>query len=391
MAVRDLGRAVVSILRVAAVAIIVGAILGLVMKLVLWLFDGAIYVFWDWLPDQLDVDPESFGYMAAVLGVGGLLVGIGQRYLGYHPEALDVVIEQVKEGEGVDHRTIPRALVNSVFALGSGGPLGPESALVAVIGGVYYWAKQRMDKVALLAYHTVTGKGENDTSKPWQYAPTVIAGIVLVLVFRALPGGMDLSYVPASASPGAASAVLLAVAAGIAGGILGLGSHHLEGRLRGFGLFDRVPLLTGVAGGLIVAILAIPSFLVLFSGAEQMGALFDGSTSTGEMFYAGVAKWAGLLIVITLGWKGGPIFPLMFISGALAVAAGDAFGVEGLALYAGGVAGAVTGGLRSMALGVVVALLVVPTSMVLLMIAGAAGAGLVLRGERHLAGDQATA
>jgi hypothetical protein len=44
-----------------------------------------------------------------------------------------------------------------------------------------------------------------------------------------------------------------------------------------------------------------------------------------------------------------------------------------------------------MALGVVVALLVVPASMVLLMVAGAAGAGLVLRGERHLAGDQAAA
>jgi H+/Cl- antiporter ClcA len=391
MAVRDLGRAVVSILRVALVAIVVGAILGVVMKSVLWLFDGTIYVLWDWLPEQVDVDPESFGYMVIVLGGGGLLVGIGQRFLGYHPDALDVVIEQVKEGEGIDYRTIPRTLLNSVFALGSGGPLGPEAALVAVIGGVYYWAKERMDKVALLAYHTVTGTGEQDTSKPWQYAPAVIAGIVLVLVFRALPGGVDLSYVPTSASPGAASAVLLAVAAGIAGGVLGLGSVHLEGRLRGLGLFDRAPLLTGVVGGLIVAILAVPSFLVLFSGAEQMGALFDGSTSTGEMFYAGVAKWAGLLIVITLGWKGGPIFPLMFISGALAVAAGDAFGVEGLALYAGGVAGAVTGGLRSMALGVLVALLVVPASMVLLMVAGAAGAGLVLRGERHLAGDQAAA
>jgi hypothetical protein len=88
--------------------------------------------------------------------------------------------------------------------------------------------------------------------------------------------------------------------------------------------------------------------------------------------------------VIALGWKGGPIFPLMFISGALAVAAGDALGIEGLALYAGGVVGAVAGGLRSMVLGVLVALLVVPSSLLLPMVAGAAGAGLVLGGERHL-------
>ena len=50
------------------------------------------------------------------------------------------------------------------------------------------------------------------------------------------------------------------------------------------------------------------------------------------ILYAGVAKWVALLLVIALGWKGGPIFPLMFISGALAVAAGETFGVDGLAL-----------------------------------------------------------
>jgi hypothetical protein len=37
-----------------------------------------------------------------------------------------------------------------------------------------------------------------------------------------------------------------------------------------------------------------------------------------------------------------------------------------------------------MVLGVLVALLVVPSSLLLLMVAGAAGAGLVLGGERHL-------
>jgi H+/Cl- antiporter ClcA len=384
MEIRRWGRAVVAVLRVGLIAVAVGVILGVVVKAVLWLFDGVIQVLWDWLPSRLDVDPASFGYMAVVLGVGGLLVGVGQRYLGYHPEALDVVIERVKQGEGVDHRTIPKTLVNSVFALGSGGPLGPEAALVAVIGGVYYWAKQRMENVALLAYRTVMGRGEQDTSKPWQYAPTIIAVIVLVLVFRALPGGVDLSSVPASGTSIDAASLLLAIAAGIAGGILGLGSFHLEGWVRGLGLFNRIPLLTGVAGGLIVAVLAVPSFLVLFSGAEQMGALFDGSSTPGELFYAGVAKWAGLLIVIALGWKGGPIFPLMFISGALAVVAGDALGIEGLALYAGGVVGAVAGGLRSMVLGVLVALLVVPSSLLLLMVAGAAGAGLVLGGERHV-------
>jgi hypothetical protein len=148
--------------------------------------------------------------------------------------------------------------------------------------------------------------------------------------------------------------------------------------MRALRLYDRAPVLVGLAGGLAIAVLAAPSFLVLFSGTEDMRLLFDGSQSAVALTYAAGAKWLGMMVVFATGWKGGPVFPLMFVAGALAVAASPGVGVVPVIVYAGGVAGAAAGALRSMPFGALVALLVVPASLFALIVAGAAGAGLVL-------------
>jgi H+/Cl- antiporter ClcA len=371
------------LLRVVVVAVTVGAVLGALTKATLVLFRGVIDVVWEWLPEQIGVVPSSVGYIAAALGIGGLLVGLGQRLLGYHPRPLDTVVDDIEQGVGIDHRTIPQTLVNSVAALGFGAPLGPEAALVAVVGGVFYWAKQHMEDLALEAYHLLRGRPDDDVSRGWQYAPAVLAGIVVVLVFRALPGGADLAFVPRYSDPGSPSALILALAAGLVGGLLGVLTDGVEVRVRALRLFDRSPVAIACVGGLVVAALAVPSDLVLFSGTDNMHVLFDGSASDATLTYAAVAKWVGVMVVFATGWKGGPVFPLMFISGALAVAVGDVLGVEPVVLYAGGVAGAASGALGSTAFGALAALLVVPPSLFLLILAGAAGSGVVLVARRH--------
>lgn len=149
--------ATVAVGRLIAVAVGVGALLGALTKAVLVLFRAAIAVLWEWLPDRLGADPSSVVYMAVVLGVGGLLVGVGQRYLGSYPEPLETVLDNVRHGAGIDHRTIPKTMANSLAALGFGGPLGPETALVSVIGGVFYWTRRHMDALAQSAYRTLRG------------------------------------------------------------------------------------------------------------------------------------------------------------------------------------------------------------------------------------------
>jgi H+/Cl- antiporter ClcA len=215
----------------------------------------------------------------------------------------------------------------------------------------------------------------------------VVAVVVLVIVFRALPGGVDLTFVPRSVDPGSPSALAQALLAGAVGGVLGLISSQVEARMRDLRLYDRAPVLVALAGGLVVAVLATPSFLVLFSGTEDMRLLFDGSQSPAALTYGAAAKWLAMMVVFATGWKGGPVFPLIFVAGALAVAASAGVGVVPVILYAGGIAGAATGALRSMAAGALVTLLVVPASLFTLILTGAAGAGVVPFAVSRVSGD----
>jgi H+/Cl- antiporter ClcA len=379
--------------RSVAIGVLMGVVVAVITKAVISLYAAVIHVVFSWVPDTLDVDGSGAPYLFVALGVGGLLVGLGQKFLGYHPEPLDKVMDDITEGKGVDYRSIPRTIANSVAALGFGGPVGPEASLVAVIGGLYYWMNERMERFALLAYRTLMGRSDGDDSAAWRYAPSVVAVITTVLVFRAIPGGTDLSFVPEYESPGRGRALAIALVVGAVAGLVGIATSAVESRARGLRLFDRAPVVFGVVGGLIVAALAVQSSLVLFSGAEQMESLFDGSVSNAELWYSAGAKWVALMAVLALGWKGGPIFPLMYICGAVGIAAGASLGIgeEGLILYAAAIAGAVSGHLKNVVFGVLVALLVVPASMLVLLIVAGAGAGIVMHIAERRTGTEPTA
>lgn len=360
-------------------AVIVGLLLGILTKFGLWLYNVIIDAIWDWLPEQLGFDSDAVLFVIAVLVLGGVVVGIGQRTLGYLPKPLEETTQDVTEGRGVDYRSVPSVLANTLPALGAGAPLGPESGLIAVLGGVYFWFKERMEASTTHAFRMVSGNEEGEASRPWRLAAPMVTGLTMIVVFHWLPGGFDLAFVPAAAASNELGALATALGAGIIAGVLGIAMRRLEGEARRLALFDRAPLLSAPVGGLIVALLAIPSSLVLFSGAEDMAAIFDSSTDDAELLYAGAAKVLAVLVVIAAGWKGGTIFPLMFIAGALAVGVAEVTGLDPSVAYAAAIAGAVAGHLRSLALGAFVALLVVPTSLLLGILVGAAGGMVALR------------
>jgi H+/Cl- antiporter ClcA len=359
-------------------SVVVGLVLGAVTKLVLWFLGAIITALWEWLPRQLDVDPGALPYLVVLLGTGGLLVGLGNRFLGYHPEPLDTVMTRVKNGGVVEHKTIPQTLLNTVAALGFGGPLGPEAALVATIGGLYYWVKESLETAALELYRHLRSEPSELGIRIWRSSPAAIIAISLIASFWLIPGGVTTAFVPESSSA-LGPTLLLGFLTGLAGGALGMLTARVEVTTRSLRFFRERPYIAGIVGGLIVAIAASQSTLVLFSGADQMSALFDGSVADGELFYASGAKWLALMVVFAAGWKGGPIFPLMFISGALAVATAHSIDADPSVMYAAGIAAAVAGAMDSAILGIAVALLVVPTSLIVPILLGAAAAALMQR------------
>jgi H+/Cl- antiporter ClcA len=369
-----------AIVRMVGFAIGIGAGLGVLTKASLWLYSSIIYVVWEWLPETLGLVADAPLFMLVVMVGGGILVGLGQLILGYQPQPLEEIVKQVRDGSGIDYRAIPPASANTVAALAAGAPLGPESGLITIIGGLYFWAKQRMEATAVLAYGLVTGREGEST--PWRYAPTILAGLAALVVFRALSDGENLSFVPAYEGGDDIATLALAFVTGAAGGVLGLVARTLEDRGRALRLFARAPLISAPIGGFIFVLLALPSTLVLFSGHEQMAALFERPVAAGELLYAGAAKLVAMVVVIAAGWKGGTIFPLMFIAGALAVGIADVLGLQPVVLYAAAIGGTVAGALRSIALGLFISFIVVPTALAPIILVGAAAGVIVLRLQR---------
>jgi len=107
----------------------------------------------------------------------------------------------------------------------------------------------------------------------------------------------------------------LAVALGVAGGVVGLvyGGVFVKARVKFQGLRTK-PMLAGVAGGSVIALAAIASPYLLFSGQEQVPDVIEKAAALGlvTLLLLGVGKVALSIWSLSTAYFGGPLFPLMF-------------------------------------------------------------------------------
>jgi len=76
---------------------------------------------------------------------------------------------------------------------------------------------------------------------------------------------------------------------------------HLANRAEDAARFRRVPIPFAVVAGLMFALLAMPTHLVLFSG--QTGYQSLPELGYGTLAYLVVAKWVALVIALGAGWR----------------------------------------------------------------------------------------
>ena len=123
--------------------IVVAAVLGVVGALVTVGFIRAMeevkdLVFTD-LPDALDIQPDNRVFIIVVVVFGGALLGLARKLLGEYPASLEQAIEDHKATGQFDYRHVWQAIVISLISLGFGAALGPEAALMAIVGGLSTW------------------------------------------------------------------------------------------------------------------------------------------------------------------------------------------------------------------------------------------------------------
>lgn len=364
-----------SVLALLSAAIVGGALAGVAGGAFIWLVESLIHLLWRDLPDALGLDPYRSWWLFAVPVVGGVLVGLGQRFLGNYPEPLGDVIESWRAGEQIEPSTVPAISINSLSALVTGGPVGFEAALAGILGGLATWIGERIRGARELVRQAWGAEHVDLLPKAISSLPYWLAGLAGLVAYKWLPfGGIDMGFRFGDISDVSASGNLLAMAA-----LAALLVVPLAWALRVVAwsetrtYFQRAPELAGVAGALVFATMALGSEYVLFSGQEVYQQLPQLDTPT--LVYLSVVKWAALVVALLAGWRGGPVFPTITAASSVAVLVSTVVDVPVELLMVAAVAAVSIVFVKGrVAVGFLLSLYVVPLSNAGLILVGCVGA-----------------
>ncbi|GAA0921233.1 chloride channel protein [Pseudonocardia zijingensis] len=355
-------------LRLLLLAAVVGAPISAAAYYFLHLVDAIQEWVYTDLPRALGFSGTPLWWPLPLLGIAGLLVGLMVRHLpgggGHSPLA------GFASGHTPHPADLPGILLAAITSLGLGAVLGPEAPLIALGGGLAVLAVRlsRRD-VPDRALAVVASAGSFAAISALLGSPVLgafllmesaglggpILGLVLLpgllasgigaLVFVGLnqlsglgTAALELPGLPPFAHPDIAQ-FGWALVIGVLAAFLGSGIRRLGTVLSGY-VERRIVLLT-TAVGLGVAVLAMIYTAVtghgvidvLGSGEEDVGLLLQRSAdySVGALLLLVACK--GLAYSLSLSaFRGGPVFPAIFIGAAGGVAMSH---LPGLPMVAG--------------------------------------------------------
>ncbi|WP_326611046.1 ion channel protein [Streptomyces scopuliridis] len=326
-------------------SLVVGAVSALVLLGVSTLADQLENVLWETLPDALGIGHYSTLWMIVMLTATGLAVGIVVHlvygHTGPDPATTGLIDEPMPPG------VVPGLLVVTVLALAGGVSLGPENPITAVNVALAYWLGRKAapdapgaiwlplaaagtigalfgTPVAAALILTETLAARPGPGSLWDklFGPLIAAGMGALITALVAHPTFDLAL-PAYTGTHWGDLLAALVIAPLAAA-LGLAAVYAFPYVHAF--FRRLghPVVAITAGGLVLGLLgALGGPLTLFKGLHEVKTLAadpDG-WSAGSFALMTVVKLAALLTAAACGFRGGRIFPAVFVGVALGLCA----------------------------------------------------------------------
>lgn len=355
---------------------VLGALVGVPAGLVAFAFVSLVHLLesllWTTLPESLGADGPPWWLVVGLPALGGVLVHLARRLPGDggHPpiQGLAGGTPRPRDAAGI--------ALAALATLPFGAVLGPEAPLIALgtVVGVWLtsWARlPERGRAALgvagagAAMSTLFGGplvaglmlleggvGAGALVIPMLLPALVASAVAYVLVtglggWTGLPvAGLSLPGLPEYESVLVAD-LLVALVVGVVAALLARGVRRAATRLqRGEPRGGRLALLVG--GGAVVGLCALVAQAlgadpqdVLFSGQASIPVVV-GASSAAAVLVLLLAKAVGFAVSLGAGFRGGPIFPAVFLGVALASFGVVAFGMSPTAAVAVGTAAGMT-------------------------------------------------
>jgi H+/Cl- antiporter ClcA len=338
---------VLDLLRLAVPAALVGIGCALTLYALSRLAGMLEHLVWDDLSAAVGVDSDSALWIIGVLTATGLLIGLVVRYVPGHAGPDPATQELVAAPLGL--RVLPGLALALVLMLAGGVSLGPENPIIGInVGLAVALGPRFLPKVNASMWLAIAVAGTigamfgtpvaaalllseldaGDRRIPlWDrlFAPLLAAtaGALTMLQLEDLNLSVAVPTYTYGGLPDLGYAIVIAVGAAVVG-LIGVYLFVPMHRL-----FLRIghPVLILTVGGLLLGLLgALGGEVSLFKGLTQMQELpgmAATTTAAGFLALAGI-KLVALLVAATSGFRGGRIFPALFVGVALG------FGVNAL-------------------------------------------------------------
>jgi H+/Cl- antiporter ClcA len=326
-------------------------ILGAVSAVITFVFIAIVNLLTDLVWQQaltaLGVDSRVFTLVVCILG--GLLVGLLVKFFGDHNAIFAELMQEFGKTGRFDYRHAPGIVITAFVSLIAGGSLGPEAPLADACGGVGTLAadKLKLDEQetrtlgygglsamlgafitnpfggALLSLESAQGGVTGTLLYFWTLFPSLLASAVATVIFVGLTGSFMSPLYSFPAYTPVLKDLLRAVPFSLVGAIAGVLFTFMFKWLRKLMKpMNSHVVWRGLLGGLGMGIIGMLLPLTLFSGEEQTGELIKQAAEIGFMMLIVLAlsKLFATSLLLTTGWKGGYIFPIMFAGVALGMA-----------------------------------------------------------------------
>jgi H+/Cl- antiporter ClcA len=276
-----------------------------------------------------------------------------------------------------NYRHAPGIVITAFASLIAGASLGPEAPLVDASGGLGTLLADKLklneQETRTLGYSGVSGMLAAFITEPiggallglesaqggtsgkqtyfWVLFPSLLASAVATVVFVLLSGTFFQTLYQFPTYFPRLRDLFYAVPLGFIGGTVGLLFMLSLRRLQKlFQPMKEHVVLRGLIGGLGMGIIGALLPLTMFSGEEQTVELINNAAEIGVvlLIVLGITKLFATSLLLSTGWKGGYIFPVMFASVALGLAATLVFpGIPTAVAVAATMAGALVAVLRA--------------------------------------------
>ncbi|MEU7075092.1 ion channel protein [Streptomyces narbonensis] len=327
-------------------ALVVGVAASLTFLGISYVSEEFQVVLWDDLPDALGIGRYSSLWIITMLTATGIAVGLVVWKVPGHsgPDPAS----QGLGGAPLAPALVPGLLLASALGLAGGVSLGPENPIIAANIALAYWIGHRAQPslpgaawVALASAATIgalfgtpvaaalvlseaLASQQPGRGSLWDriFAPLVAAGAGAMTTQLISEPSFDIGL-PTLTDPGYED-LLAALVIAPAAAVFGLAACYLFPYVHTAFRRLRHPMLMLPLGGLTLGLLgALGGQLTLFKGLDETKELAAsvGSWSSGELAKLAVVKLLALLVAASCGFRGGRIFPAVFIGSAFGLLA----------------------------------------------------------------------